>query len=334
MRKLNISRLPVIKRFEKPFSFLEMLYQHVHGKELVQSKMFATLLNLKQPYHGYYFESAKTFFACIGVDIELEKDSNLQVEVERNANGRRIDILISWQNGDKKHAIIIENKLNNAQNQVNQLNDYYDAIVSEGYQIDKVVYMPFSKEWQKSKHTDTRPEILEKTIDFDARDIVKWLEIATKANPKYESGNVSLYKGFIKGLISNQHLMQTVIEVQQKYSVEEIETLESIAELTRTAEWCEMRFRPIVEQIQNGNFAKELTIKYKQNSNFVNYAQFYFDDWEKTFWYELWLYPNQGIYLYKYDGKEYVEIKKYNYPLQTKELVEHTMFLLQELSNK
>ena len=335
MRKLSVEKLAVFKAVKKPFSLLEMMYKQVREKELVQSQMLASLLNPDEN-HGHGLNSVICFLLRIGVEADLQEDSSLKVETERNANGRRIDIFISWLDGDKKRAVIIENKLNNAKNQPNALNDYHKAIVNEGYEVEKIVYMPLSKKWQKAKHTDTYPEILEKTIDFDAEDIMDWIVYFDECF--YTGGRVGDafvgYYKFLNCLISNQHIMQTVIEVQQKYSLEEIETLESIAELTRTVEWCEVRFRPIVEQIQKGNFAKELTIKYKQNNNFVNYAQFYFYNWEKTFWYELWLYPNEGIYLYKYDGKEYVEIEKYDYPLQTKELVEHTMSLLQELSNK
>ncbi|MCL2072690.1 MAG: PD-(D/E)XK nuclease family protein [Marinilabiliaceae bacterium] len=137
--------------------------------------MLAGLLNPDEN-HGHGSLLIESFLRKIGVYVVYSKEINLKIETERNANGRRIDILVSWLDGNKKHAVIIENKLNNAPNQPNQLNDYYNAIVSEGYEVDKVVYMPLSKKWQKSEDTDTCKEILNKTIDFDAQDIVDWLE--------------------------------------------------------------------------------------------------------------------------------------------------------------
>ena len=325
---------------KKPFSLLEILYKQVHSKELVQSKMLAGLLNPDEN-HGHGSNLVESFLSYVDVDIELQKDSNLKVETERNVNGRRIDILISWLDNDKKHAVIIENKLNNAQNQINQLNDYHDSIVSEGYKIDRIVYMPLSKKLQSSKHTDTKENVLAKTKDFDAQDILGWLcdfireggflnEEHSAYN--YQTDAMWQYMEFLKCLISNQYLMQQITEIQEKFTLEEVNKIEKLAELTRTEEWCEIRFRTIVKEILKENFTRNLIVKYKQNGNYVNYAQFYFDNWEKTYWYEVWLYPEDGNYLYKYESKDkYSKLRKFEIA-ETAELVKHIVPLLQELS--
>lgn len=56
---------------------------------------------------------------------------NVQITTERYipSNRRKIDIFIEW--GNKSDAIIIENKLNEAQYQPNQLEDYYNSIKSK-----------------------------------------------------------------------------------------------------------------------------------------------------------------------------------------------------------
>ena len=329
-----IGKIKDFKAVKKPFSLLEMMYKQVREKELVQSQMLASLLSPDEN-HGHGLNSVECFLLRIGVEAKLQKDSNLKVETERNANGRRIDIFISWFDGDKKRAVIIENKLNNAKNQPNALNDYHKAIEDEGYEVDKIVYMPLSKKWQKAKHTDTYPEILEKTIDFDAQDIMDWIVYFDEIF--YTGGRVGDafmgYYKFLNCLISNQHIMQTATEIQANLSLEEIEKLEKLAEITRTTEWCQVRFRPIVEQIEKGSFEKELIVQYKQNNKYVNYAQFYFDNWENTFWYEVWLYPNDGIYLYKYKGTDdYTKEAQFGVS-ETAELVEYIIPLLRELSN-
>jgi hypothetical protein len=327
---------------KKPFSLLEMMYKQVYGKELIQSEMLAGLLRPSEN-HGHGSKLVESFLWQFDVDFETQEDSDLKVETERNANGRRIDIFISWVDCGKKHAVIIENKLNNAPNQPNQLIDYHDVIINEGYEVDKIVYMPFSKKWQKSENTDTRnrKDVLAKTIDFDAQDLVDWLAkfidngrawvFEDRTIHHYQLDAIWEYYEFLNCLISNQYIMQQATEIQEKLSFEEIEKLEKVAEIARTTEWCEVRFRPIVELILRGKFTKDLLVKYKQNGNYVNYAQFYFDNWEKTFWYEVWLYPTQGIYLYKYDGEDYTEIKKFE-SSEINELSEYIIPLLQSLA--
>lgn len=337
--KLKTIEAPTSK---KTFSLLEIMYRQVYGKELIQSEMLAGLLRPSEN-HGHGFVIVENFLRHIGV--KLQKYSNLKIETERNANGRRIDIFISWKVDEQKHAVIIENKLNNASNQANQLNDYHDSIINEGYEVEKIVYMPLSKEWQKSEYTDTRKDVLAKTINFDAKDITTWLSYLLSGEEccldeegyvcfnSHKMNIICQYQEFLECLISNQHIMQQAIKIQENLSLKEIEKLEKIAEITRTTDWCEVRFRSIVEQIKKGNFTKELLVKYKQNGNYINYAQFYFDNWEETYWYEVWLYPEDGIYVYKYDDSEYQELKKFD-TSETTKLAEFIIPLLQELSTK
>ena len=339
MKELNEKLKNIeLTKFEKPFSLLEMMYKQVREKELVQSQMLASLLSPDEN-HGHGLNSVECFLLRIGVEAKLQKDSNLKVETERNANGRRIDIFISWFDGDKKRAVIIENKLNNAKNQPNALNDYHKAIEDEGYEVDKIVYMPLSKKWQKAKHTDTYPEILEKTIDFDAQDIMDWIVYFDEIF--YTGGRVGDafmgYYKFLNCLISNQHIMQTATEIQNNLSLTEIEKLEELAKIMRAPEWGEARLRPIVKQIEKGSFARELIVNYKQRSkDHINSVQFYFDNYADTFWYEVWLYPGDGIYLYKYDGKNYTEVPEAPPKFEFSAITELADFLiprLQELSN-
>ena len=328
IEKLKTIDPPTLK---KPFSLLEMTYKRVRDKELAQSEMLAGLLSPDEN-HGHGFELVESFLHFIGVDVKLQKDSNLKIETERRVTAGGIDIFISWRDGDKDHAVIIENKLHNAKDQPDQLNKYYRAIAGEGYAVDKIVYMPLSKEWHESKKiVGIEYDVLEKTTDRDAKDIVNWLESSINDNPKLAYGAANQYKDFLNCLISNQYIMLKAIEIQEKLGPEGIEKLEILAEIARTQEWCIVRFRSIVEQIQKGEFARELKVGYKQNKKYVNYAQFFFDNWKENGFYEVWLYPNDGIYLYMKHDEEYTKKQQFGV-FETAELVKYIIPLLQELS--
>ena len=292
---------------KKPFSLLEMMYRQVYGKELVQSEMLAALLRPSENHGcGSYF--IEGFMRQIGVRYPpfWDKACNLKIETERNANGRRIDIFISWLDGDKKHAVIIENKLNNAQNQPNALNDYHKAIEKEGYEVDKIVYMPLSKKWQKSKYTDTCPKVLEKTKDFDAKDIVEWLDTFSKP-----SSVILQYREFLKCLISNQYIMQQATEIQEKLSLKEIEKLEKLAEIVNSSEWREARFKDISVRLKSEfNTLKD---DYLSRKNCI-YAQFWFED-NKDIWIEIWLEEKTNLYVCSYDNEneKVIQGKSYLY---------------------
>lgn len=318
----------------KPLSLLELMYQNIKSKELIQSEMLATLLNPDQN-HGHGNKLIVDFLARIEVHFEYGVDSNLKVEVERVlTNKRRIDILISWVVGGRKHAVIVENKLNNAPDQENQLADYYTLMIKEGYVIDKIVYMPLSKKWKSSQKTDTPTEILASTIDFDAQDIVDWLKsylnVKDEKNSFCQRGLVWEYYEFMNCLISNQYIMDQVVEIQKNLSFEEMDKLEKISELMRTQEWCKLRFQPLVKGIDHYSFDQDLIISYKQSKTFVNYIQLYFENWRDSFWYEVWLYPSDGFYVYKYDGRAYVKDRKFEVT-EVDSLIEYTISCLEKL---
>lgn len=70
--------------------------------------------------------------------ISISRTNYKNVKVEREAE--RIDILIKSE--ESKHCIIIENKINNAYDTDRQLPRYYDSMVSQGYIVDAIVYIP------------------------------------------------------------------------------------------------------------------------------------------------------------------------------------------------
>jgi hypothetical protein len=278
---------------KKPFSLLEMLYNKVHGKEVAQSEMLAGLLSPDENHrHGFSLIESFLKEKEIGINVSFSKESYLKVETERSVfpkdkNPRRIDIFISWKESDEKHAVIIENKLYNAVNQENQLNDYYQSIIDEGYIVDKIVYMPLSKNDKSFEHTDANDKVRKIAINFDAQDIVHWLE-RVKNNTQ-----ALLYKEFLETLISNQHIMQTAIKILEhlSFDAKEINKLEQLAKIVNTPEWSEVRVKPITEKLEKdfSNLEIKGVSKLNDGSECNNYVELFFRSYK--FWIELWLYP-------------------------------------------
>jgi len=298
---------------KKPFSLLEMAYKWVRDKELVQSEMLAKLLSPDEN-HGHGSELVEDFLHYIGVDFKLQKVSKLNVETERKVTTGKIDIFISWYDGDKNHAVIIENKLNNAKNQPDQLNKYYRAIFGEDYVVDKIVYMPLFKELQKLEYTDTKGKALEKTIVRDAQDIVIWLEKLLKEYPKLVNGVANQYKDFLNCLISNEYIMMNVIKIQDELKPEDFEKLERLAKIIHSKEWSEGRVKSITDELKKDfpNIIIKGNSKIMDDSECNNYVQLWFEECE--FWVELWIYPkNIRLYLCSYKNEKEVMIDGFSF---------------------
>lgn len=134
---------------------MERFADYVSTKEIVHSKIIADLLNPKGEHQlGYGF--LVKYLHVIGIELITELSPaavnplcDVHVDTEffaptDNSNGR-IDILVRFVFKDKRYAIIIENKLNDACDQPDQLKRYNNYIEKElGYKEDKriTVYMP------------------------------------------------------------------------------------------------------------------------------------------------------------------------------------------------
>ena len=126
-----------------PYNFNVLDEQCGHIVENSHTNMLMKLLEYKNQY-GYVF--LKSFFAYIGMDIEI-KSGIVKFEREQNykrydKNGR-IDGLIYQQN---QFALIIENKVNGAGNQPEQLKKYI-----EGTQNDNNIFPETDKKSRVDK---------------------------------------------------------------------------------------------------------------------------------------------------------------------------------------
>lgn len=138
---------------------MERFADYVSTKEIVHSRIIADLLNPKGEHQlGYGF--LLKFLKAVKIDVSLPHFPNVEnlikseVELERYAptlfdgieTKGRIDILLRVELANKKkYAIIIENKLNDAPDQFQQLERYNYYVEKElGYSKDEriTVYMP------------------------------------------------------------------------------------------------------------------------------------------------------------------------------------------------
>jgi hypothetical protein len=73
----------------------------------------------------------------ISQGVELKKDDYMLCEIRREKG--RIDIWI--KDNTSKKSIIIENKINNAGDQENQLENYFNYAKNAGFEVDSIVYL-------------------------------------------------------------------------------------------------------------------------------------------------------------------------------------------------
>ncbi|MDR0613049.1 MAG: PD-(D/E)XK nuclease family protein [Dysgonamonadaceae bacterium] len=336
-----------IKSNPMPFNMLYLAYQNVHAKEVLHSKLLAGLLN---PNENHKLGDAPLKCFLHKIDVACGALQEVSVETEKNVNGRRIDIFVSWKDEDnesKKHAVIIENKLHNAGSQKNQLNAYYDGTKDE-YSIEKIVYLPFDKSRGSFERTDIRSDLHEKCIDIDAKWIVKWLEDLIKDNEGISI--LEQYKEFFECLINTKFIYMKAKEIIDACSIEEINKLQNLANVANSNEWCEARFALLSEKLK-ATFGEKLQIRYKRHKEDGRcYAEFFFHPYEK--WIELWLeekeiklwiaseFKTESVKVlgkeYKYWGCEYWDYYEtdlcFNYPVDNQNIIDKIVPMLEELA--
>lgn len=130
---------------ELPFSIIPFMYERISTKELLHSEIIAELLR-PDGKHGCGDIFLRAFIHNIGIEPQQQNLSDVKVITESpTEENRRIDILIVW--GDR--AVIVENKLNNAVDQPDQLKDYLKDTEAKGKSVQKVVYIPLYA-WKRS----------------------------------------------------------------------------------------------------------------------------------------------------------------------------------------
>jgi hypothetical protein len=120
------------------------------------------------------------------LDLKLEPSRKIKVEREKTHEKRRIDILISDEK--EKWAIIIEDKINNAVDQENQLACYFDNVKKMGLHPEAIVYLTLTPE----KKLDEKISITSHKKRKELRPLIIPISVIDKPE------NNSFLDGFIK----------------------------------------------------------------------------------------------------------------------------------------
>ena len=295
-----------IKVSSMPFNLMSLMYEKIHGKEVIQSTLLAGLLDPNEN-HKFGDLLIKQFFKYLELDktLNLEEIKDIVVKTERTVtdddkNNRRIDILITFKYNGEDHAIIIENKLHNANEQKDQLDDYFYRIKNEGYIVDKIVFMPLNKEYYKP-HASY--ETMQKVVPFDAGNIIHWLnnsiEEAKKDNIEHSA--LVQYKDFFECLIDKNKNIMEIQKIINEFSPSEIKKIEEIANLINTDSWIKARFKLITEFVKAEK--NNISVLYFTQG----YVQLFFEGC--NLWVELWLRENH-IDFYLVSKEKIVEDKE------------------------
>lgn len=169
---------------EKEYNPMEIFYKKVSEKEVCHNAIIADLLNPKGKHQcdSAFLCNFMSFINCITYD-EMEMNVITERSVERvktsGEGKRRIDILLEWNEGANKNAIIIESKLNNANFQESQIEDYQAALKQEQYNIVSCVVL--SDNILMNEQSDHQY--------LYCKDLVRWIDDTTK-QLEYNKKNV------------------------------------------------------------------------------------------------------------------------------------------------
>lgn len=212
---------------------MERFADYVSTKEIVHSKIIADLLNPAGEHqlgNGFliklfqaigisftqpHFPEAENPFKSVQVNTEYYAPTVLD-DIETKG---RIDILVLVELGNnKKYALIIENKLNDAPNQHQQL-ERYNAYVRDnfkGYDI-QTVYMP-----RIGDHCDYKDA---KVINATA--LAEILDQTLRESVTSNKPAIQAYANYLRNISMNNIIMQNAMELA-KMSAEDIMNAEAI----------------------------------------------------------------------------------------------------------
>lgn len=241
--------------------------------EMGLSAVLAFLLNPKET-HGQRDYFLKSFLEYLNLHEYLAYDQ-VEVHTEKKFDGRPHDIVLIGKLKGKQHWIIsIENKLNGAVDQKNQINDYLKSLEKE-YIQHHLIYMPIwdnppskysiiEEDWQKAVDEN-------KASIFSAQRMIEWLENCIIISPRIQQF-VADFSNYIKTEIlkmsEHSNNEQLISEIIQK--PEDIKILVESMDLAQKVQ--ERLFNQLIEQLkekskQNGFQEWEVnTLSRKQES--------------------------------------------------------------------
>lgn len=209
-----IAKIPAFEGSKPIYNPMETFVKYVSQKEICHTSILADLLN---PFgqHGL----GRSFLDAFLEKIKCESFQDVTIQTEMpvlriltdGSGPRRIDICII--NNHNKDVVIIENKLNNAQEQQCQLADYKAGLKHKGFNVVKTVCL------QGSNFNDIGAD-----IDLSIMDLANLLNEV--------SGNCFELKSYIT-LLKNMGYKEKMNEEVEKLLSLDNETFDKVRDLSR-----------------------------------------------------------------------------------------------------
>ena len=279
-----IAKIPAFEGSKPIYNPMETFVKYVSQKEICHTSILADLLN---PFgqHGL----GRSFLDAFLEKIKCESFQDVTIQTEMpvlriltdGSGPRRIDICII--NNHNKDVVIIENKLNNAQEQQCQLADYKAGLKHKGFNVVKTVCL------QGSNFNDIGAD-----IDLSIMDLANLLNEV--------SGNCFELKSYIT-LLKNMGYKEKMNEEVEKLLSLDNETFDKVRDLSRlfyndeVSEYC---FNEIVSKMKekskydlNLSFSKKRRYLqiwndegYKNGTNYGYWIELWFRDYDR---FEIWI---------------------------------------------
>ena len=269
-----MDKIPTFEGSKSIYNPMETFVEYVSQKEICHSSILAELLN-PLGRHGL----GRSFLDAFLKEIEYKEtfeDVTIRTEMPvlriltDGSGTRRIDICII--NNHNKDVVIIENKLNNAQEQQCQLADYKAGLKHNGFNVVKTVCLQGST-----------PNDIGADIDLSIMHLARLLENAC--------GNSCELQSYITLLKNMGYKEKMNKEVEKLLSLDN-ETFDKVRDLSRlfyndeVSEYC---FNEIVSKMkEKSKYDLELSFSKKRR-----YLQIWNDEGYKNgtnygYWIELW----------------------------------------------
>lgn len=273
----KVTKLNLQKPEHLPYSIIPFLYDRISSKELLHSEIISSFLNPKSNHQcGTHF--LFNFFEMIQLDEnDYKNETEFIIYTEHGVeNLRRIDILITW----KGKAIIIENKLNDAVDQTDQLKDYYIA-VSKEFTVKKIVYIP--RDQTKRAHlTDLDDKVKKLIVEIYPNDLIKWIN-KFPINADIKESCVS-YSNTLKYMnLKNLNIMNSN-QLLENLQPNELRLLIDLTKTINTNDW---NFA-VLKILKGKLISIDSEIMFTDKK--VNCIEIFYKDF--AFWVEIYLHTN------------------------------------------
>ena len=271
---------------------LEYFVEQVSEKEIRHSQILEDLLNENGP-HGYknlFLDSFLEMIKCKippKCEISVERERKI-ARVITSGGDRSIDLLLSWYYRRKDYAIIVENKLNGAQFQPYQLEEYKQSLEREGYVVRSIVVI-----------YDKKNAYGNEVISLCSSDISKWLNSTLESCDTKDSSywGIKAYAQLIDNMaIKNINMVnaESIVEMAHKNP-------ESFAKLAKIVNaYNELKFA-VFKELQNAKQLEKIQSEIKPTD-----IQFWHDeDYKRNkLFVSVWFDNNQYSLYIQNDNEE------------------------------